>query len=113
MSHASITDVTDMGVSNPNNAGSETAGPTQNMHTKCGELLLHTAPTEGNLVSVPILYVVEEDPKSRYVSETQKQQTPNHEPKPKAQENKKNKQHGERLNELQPLWMKNQMVGRV
>ena len=84
MSHVSITDVTDMGVSNPNNAGSETAGPTQNMHTKCGELLFHIAPTEGNLVSVPILYVVEEDSKSKYVSETQKQQTPNHKPKPKA-----------------------------
>ena len=68
MSHASITDVTDMGVSIPNNVGSETAAPTHNVHTKCGELLSHTAPTEGNLVSVPILYVEEEDPNSRYVS---------------------------------------------
>ena len=89
MSQAGIKDITDMGVSIPNKAGSETVAPTHNVHTKCGELLSHTAPTEGKLVSVPISYVVEEDPNSRYVSETQKQQTPNHEPKPKAQENKK------------------------
>ena len=73
----------------PNKAGSETVAPTHNVHTKCGELLSHTAPTEGKLVSVPISYVVEEDPNSRYVSETQKQQTLNPKPKPKAQETKK------------------------
>ena len=55
---------------------------------KCGELLSHTTPTKGKLVSVPILYVVEEDPTSRYISVTQKQQTPNPKPKPKAQETK-------------------------
>ena len=48
----------------------------------------HTTPTKGKLVSVPILYVVEEDPTSRYISVTQKQQTPNPKPKPKAQETK-------------------------
>lgn len=78
-----------MGASIPNKAGSETTAPTYNGHTKCGESLSHTAPIEGNLVSVPILYVVEEDPSSRYVSETLKHQALNHKPKPKAQETKK------------------------
>ena len=52
-----------------------------------------TTPTKGNKVSVPILYVGEEAPNSRYLSETQKQQrqeiNATHKPKPKAQENRK------------------------
>ena len=68
-----------MGVSNPNNTDFETAGPTQNVNTNVESY----CPTQHQLRA--ILYVVEEDPKSRYVSETQKQQTPNHKPKPKAQ----------------------------
>ena len=36
MSHAGIKDVTNMGVSISNKAGSETAAPTHNMHTKGG-----------------------------------------------------------------------------
>lgn len=60
---------------------------------------------EGNLVSVPILYVMEEKPNSRDVSETQKQQTQkinaNH--KPKSHKKVENRQHGERLTELHPL----------
>ena len=67
--------------------------PTNNVHNNCGELMTHTTPTKGNMVSVPILYVVEEARSSRYVSETQKQQTQEinatHKPKPKAQENRK------------------------
>ena len=32
MSHMSITDVTDMGVSHPNNSGPKTVAPTNNVH---------------------------------------------------------------------------------
>ena len=107
MQQASITDVTDMGVSRPNIDGSKTAAPTKHVHTNCGELMSHTtlinigvshpnsagsetaaptkyvhttegeliphmAPSEGNQVSVPVIYVEEKEPDSRYVSETQK-----------------------------------------
>ena len=36
-------DVTDIGVSNPINVGSETTTPTMHVHTNCGEFKSHMA----------------------------------------------------------------------
>lgn len=58
-----------------------------------GDSLHPTAPREGNLVSVPIIYVKEKEPCPRYVAEKQKGQTQEinapHKPKPKVQDTKK------------------------
>lgn len=66
----SHTTLTNMGISHPN---SEV--PTKDVHTTEGEPIPHTAPTEGNLVNIPIIYVEKKEPNSSYVSETPEQQT--------------------------------------
>ena len=54
MSHTALTD---MGISHPISASLATVAPTNHVHITDGESLHHTAPREGNLVSVPIIYM--------------------------------------------------------
>ena len=63
---------TNMGISLPINASLATATPTNHGNITDGDLLHHTAPREGNLVSVPIIYVKEKEPSLGYVVEKPK-----------------------------------------
>ena len=70
-----------------------TTTPTNHEHITDGESLHHMTPREGNLVSVPIIYVEEIEPRPRCIAEKPKKQTQEinapHKPKPRVQDTKK------------------------